>query len=76
MISPEKFIDFLVKNGADFFTGVPDSTFKGLTTCFDCGADSFIHLNASNECESVGIASGYYLVTEKIPVVYMQNSGL
>ena len=76
MIIPEKFIEFLVKNNADFFTGVPDSTFKGLTTCFDNGSESFTHLNASNECEAVGIASGYHLGTGKVPVVYMQNSGL
>ena len=76
MIIPEKFIEFLVENNADFFTGVPDSTFKGLTTCFDNGSESFIHLSASNECEAVGIASGYHLGTGKTPVVYMQNSGL
>ena len=76
MIIPEKFIEFLIKNGVDFFTGIPDSTFKGLTTCFDSGSLSFTHLNASNECEAVGIGAGYHLGTGRIPVVYMQNSGL
>jgi len=75
MICPEKFIQFLCENGTDFFTGVPDSTFKGLTTCFDNGSDLFTHINASNECEAMGIGAGYHLGTGKIPAVYMQNSG-
>jgi len=76
MIKPEEFIDFLIKNKTCFFSGVPDSTFKGLTTCFDAGSENFVHLNASNECEAVGIAAGYHLSTGMIPAVYMQNSGL
>jgi phosphonopyruvate decarboxylase len=76
MIKPEEFIDFLIKNKTCFFSGVPDSTFKGLTTCFDAGSEKFIHLNASNECEAVGIGSGYHLSTGMIPAIYMQNSGL
>jgi phosphonopyruvate decarboxylase len=31
---------------------------------------------AANEGNAVGLAAGYYLATGKIPVVYMQNSGL
>ncbi len=31
---------------------------------------------ASNEGSAVGIAIGYYLSSKKIPIVYMQNSGL
>ena len=31
---------------------------------------------AANEGAAVGLAAGYYLATKKIPVVYMQNSGL
>ncbi|HSW60706.1 MAG TPA: phosphonopyruvate decarboxylase [bacterium] len=75
MIDPEKFISFLAEKGTDLFTGVPDSTFKGLTTLINTTNGSFRHLAASNECEAVGIACGYHLATGKIPVVYMQNSG-
>ncbi|MFO7736789.1 MAG: phosphonopyruvate decarboxylase [bacterium] len=75
MISPEEFITFLKEKGTDLFTGVPDSTFKGLTTCLNLKCADFIHLSASNECEAVGIAAGYHLSTGKIPAVYMQNSG-
>ncbi len=34
------------------------------------------HIIAANEGAAVGIAAGYYLATGKIPLVYMQNSGL
>ena len=75
MINPEKFIAFLKEKGTDFFTGVPDSTFKGLTTYLNLKCADFTHLSASNECEAVGIAAGYHLSTGNIPAVYMQNSG-
>jgi phosphonopyruvate decarboxylase len=76
MIIPENFISYLIDKGVDCFTGIPDSTFKGLTTCFDNGDDSFKHINAANECDAMAIAAGYHLSTNSIPVVYMQNSGL
>ncbi|HOA12837.1 MAG TPA: phosphonopyruvate decarboxylase [Myxococcota bacterium] len=75
MINPIDFIQYLADKGSGFFTGIPDSTFKGLTALFDSGAAGFVHLGASNECEAMGIAAGYHLSTGRIPVVYMQNSG-
>ncbi|MGI6393560.1 MAG: phosphonopyruvate decarboxylase [bacterium] len=75
MINPEEFISFFVRHGSDFFTGVPDSTFKELITYIENPSDKFKHFTASNECEAMGIASGYHLATGKTPVVYMQNSG-
>ena len=64
--------------GCDFFTGVPDSHLRAL-------CDHLIstyrtnpkhHIIAANEGNALAIASGYHLATGKIPVVYMQNSGL
>ena len=34
------------------------------------------HIVAANEGSAMAIATGYNLVTKKIPVVYLQNSGL
>ena len=34
------------------------------------------HVIAANEGNAVGLAAGYHLATGKVPVVYMQNSGL
>lgn len=68
--------DIFEKNNYKFFTGVPDSTFKAWMSFLDenhgNGLDNII---SSNECEAVAIATGYHLATNKIGVVYMQNSG-
>lgn len=70
----ENFLDII---NADFFTGVPDSQLKSLCNYLmnKYGIDKEHHIIAANEGNCVGIAAGYYLATEKIPVVYMQNSG-
>lgn len=70
----EKLIEII---GADFYTGVPDSQLKALCDylMISYGIDPKHHIIAANEGNCVGIASGYYLATGKIPVVYMQNSG-
>lgn len=75
MIDPREFTGYLVSKGSNFFTGVPDSTFKGLTSVLNSETEDLVHLCASNECEAMGIASGYHLATGDVPVVYMQNSG-
>lgn len=63
--------------GADFYTGVPDSQLKSLCDCLmnTYGIDSKHHIIAANEGNCVAIAAGYHLATDKVPVVYMQNSG-
>ena len=63
--------------GADFYTGVPDSQLKALCNYLinTYGIDKKHHIIAANEGNCAAIASGYYLATEKIPVIYMQNSG-
>ncbi len=66
----------LEKNNLDFFTGVPDSLLKQICLCIDEKAKVNHHIIAANEGTAVAIASGYHLGTGKIPVVYMQNSGL
>jgi phosphonopyruvate decarboxylase len=59
-----------------YFTGVPDSTFKGWISFLESGEGDFQHRVAANEGAAVGHAAGYHLATGKVPVVYMQNSGL
>ena len=76
MISSKFFIDSLCSMQMDFFTGVPDSLLKNVCAYI---TDHFVterNVIAANEGAAVGLAAGYYLVTKKIPVVYMQNSGL
>lgn len=76
MLSPEHFIKRLEKNGAGFFTGVPDSLLKEVCAYITDHVPSRNHIIAVNEGSAVGLAAGYHLATGRIPVVYMQNSGL
>ncbi|MCL2058292.1 MAG: phosphonopyruvate decarboxylase [Oscillospiraceae bacterium] len=68
-------LDFL--KGYDFFTGVPDSQLKPLCdylmATYGIGNS---HIIPANEGNCVGLAAGYHLATGKIPVVYLQNSGI
>lgn len=63
--------------GCDFYTGVPDSQLKELCNfLMEEKGISAQHIIAANEGNAVGLAAGYHLSTGKIPVVYMQNSGI
>ena len=73
MIKVKALIDLLKKNKSDFFSGVPDSVLKELSSSIQNEKN---HIIATNEGSAVSIAIGQYLSTKKIPVVYMQNSGL
>lgn len=63
--------------GSEFYTGVPDSQLKALCDyLMDVyGIDPRHHMIAANEGNCVALASGYFLATGKVPVVYLQNSG-
>lgn len=68
-------LDFLKK--FEFFTGVPDSQL--LPLCNYLYANYGIgenHIIAANEGNAVALAAGYHLATGKVPVVYLQNSGI
>ena len=68
-------LDFLKE--FEFFAGVPDSLLKPLCNYLMATYGiSSKHVIAANEGNAVGLAAGYHLATGKVPVVYMQNSGL
>ena len=75
MVDTVKFYDYLINNGLDFFTGVPDSLLKELCSCIKDKSDAKHNIIAANEGNAVGLAAGYHLSTGKLGVVYMQNSG-
>ena len=75
MIKVNTLIDLFKKNNSDFFTGVPDSVLKELSFSLK-NKNKKNHIIASNEGAAVSIGIGNYLSTKKIPVIYMQNSGL
>lgn len=70
------FIDILQQYGIEFFTGVPDSQLKAMCDYLVEQKEEIKHIIAANEGNAVGLASGYYMASKKIPCVYMQNSGL
>lgn len=69
--------NFLSHLNVEFYTGVPDSQLKPLCDyLIEEFGISNKHIVAANEGNAVALAAGYYLSTGKIPVVYMQNSGI
>ena len=75
MIKVESLINLLEKNKSNFYTGVPDSVLKELSSSLP-NKDKNQHIIATNEGSAVSLGIGHYLSTKKIPCVYMQNSGL
>ncbi len=75
MIDTIKFYEFLKSQDVNFFTGVPDSLLKQICSCIS-DKESDNHIIAANEGNAVGLATGYHLATGKVPLVYLQNSGL
>ncbi len=68
-------LDFLKE--FEFFTGVPDSQLRPLCDYLvNTYGISDKHVIAANEGNAVALAAGYHLATGKVPVVYMQNSGI
>ena len=75
MISPKDFYNHLTKEKINFYAGVPDSLLKDL--CFYISDNSsHNHIIAANEGNAVALSIGYYLATSKVPMIYLQNSGL
>jgi len=75
MLSSKDLISFFKKKKISFFSGVPDSLLKNfLNVLFK--EKKIVHLTAVNEGAAIALATGYYLETKKIPLVYLQNSGL
>jgi len=81
MIEAAYFYNKLVESGVGFFSGVPDSLLKDFCAYITdhCDTNHFEkqnHIIAVNEGAAVGLACGYHLATGRIPLVYMQNSGI
>jgi phosphonopyruvate decarboxylase len=76
MLSPEKFYWLLVEQGITFFTGVPDSLLKNFLSYLQDAVEPPKHIIAANEGLAITLAAGHHLATGKVPMIYMQNSGL
>lgn len=76
MVNQKDLFDALDAMGVDFFTGVPDSLLNNFCLYMVQNIPDGQHVMAANEGNAIGIAAGHYMATGKIPVVYMQNSGI
>ncbi len=76
MLSPEAFLEAVSALGIEFFAGVPDSVLKEFLLVLSCKIPAERHVICANEGGAIALAAGYYLASGKLPLVYMQNSGL
>lgn len=76
MINTDTFFNTLIQNNITFFSGVPDSLLKNICACISANVDTNNHIIAANEGNAVALGIGYHLATSKLPLIYMQNSGL
>lgn len=76
MINTKEIYDALLENEVEFFTGVPDSLLKDICAYITDNTPKERHVIAANEGGAIALATGYHLASGKIPLVYMQNSGI
>lgn len=76
MLNPKKYLESLIENEINFYAGVPDSLLKSFCACVTDQLGKDDHVITANEGAAIGQAIGYYLGTKKVPLVYLQNSGL
>jgi len=76
MINTQYFFQNLIKYNFGFFSGVPDSLLKNICAYITDNTESKDHIIAANEGNALSLGIGYHLATGKLPLIYMQNSGL
>jgi phosphonopyruvate decarboxylase len=69
-------LEALSREAVDFYTGVPDSLLKNFLAVLAENTPSSHHVICANEGNAIALAAGYHLASGKVPLVYMQNSGL
>ena len=76
MIDPGQLYDFFLQQQVNFYTGVPDSLLKHFIKYVEDKAPADQHIITANEGLALSLATGYYLQTARLPLIYLQNSGL
>ncbi len=75
-VKPGEFVDVLKKHNLGPFVGVPCSYLSSLINYALDNPAAMEYVNPTNEAHAMALAAGMYLASGKIPVVFMQNSGL
>lgn len=73
MLSEKELFEIIHENGVSYWCGVPDSVLYELISYAENRCECVI---AANEGNAVALAAGYYLATNNVACVFMQNSGL
>ncbi len=76
MVSPREFVNVLNENELGPFMGVPCSVLAPLLSYILDNPLEMEYYNPANEAHALGLAAGFYLGSKKIPIVFLQNSGL
>ena len=76
MVDVRHFFNLLKSKGSNFFVGVPDSLLKNFCSFLEDNCQDNEHIIAANEGNAFGLAMGMQMASNKIPIVYLQNSGL
>lgn len=76
MIKVQEFYNELIKNDIDFFAGVPDSLLKYICAYITDNTPASKNIITANEGAAIALGTGYHLATNRIPLIYMQNSGI
>ena len=76
MVDPAALYSTLRRWGVDFFTGVPDSLLKDFCGYLSTQGDPLQHIIAANEGSALALAMGHHLASDKVPLIYLQNSGV
>jgi len=76
MVNQEELFHALGEMGVRFYTGVPDSLLNNFCLYLTKNIPDGQHVMAANEGNAIAIAAGHYIATGKLPLVYMQNSGI
>ena len=69
------FFKCLATHNVDFFTGVPDSLLKNVCAYITDNTSKENHIIAANEGNALSLGIGYYLATNKIPLIYLSPRG-
>jgi phosphonopyruvate decarboxylase len=76
MIEPRDFFGCLKNLEISPFAGVPCSIISSLIAYAVDHPDEVEHVNPAHESQAMAYAAGAYMATGRLPMVYMQNSGL
>ncbi len=76
MVKTDIFYNTLLDCGVDFFAGVPDSLLKDICGYITDNSSKSENVITANEGSALSLATGHYLASGKLSLVYMQNSGI